>query len=318
MTQRFSIRDVAKKAGVSISSVSLAYHKPYQLSEKTRNTILTVAEEMGYKPNQNKLSNSISVIALMIPNYIDCSVFNQIFILKVSQVLANHGYQLMITYYHSIDNLDQKVKSVESCNMVRGIFVILHESKKTMKIPFIPTVFLSSICKNHNYINIGYDVFKDIIVSINHLYNQGKQSIGVIMFDKIYHNEEFKRQLQVLSELYPDLLSRCQFCLFSKNVNDMDNIIRFYQQEHPESWIIIGTYALYYFNMLGIKDQSGYIIIEDISLISYTEILKNFTILEFPICEIINNAFENFQELLVSQKNQLSSKTIICSKKITN
>ena len=47
-----SIKDVAQKAGVSISTVSLAYNSPVRVSDATREKIYQAAKELV----QNKLN----------------------------------------------------------------------------------------------------------------------------------------------------------------------------------------------------------------------------------------------------------------------
>src|SRR5690554_3772259 len=44
------LSDIAKKAGVSISTVSRAINRPEMVKESTRNKVLKVVKEMGYKP----------------------------------------------------------------------------------------------------------------------------------------------------------------------------------------------------------------------------------------------------------------------------
>ena len=46
-----TIYDIARKAGVSISTVSKALNDSYSISDETKQTILRIADEMEYKPN---------------------------------------------------------------------------------------------------------------------------------------------------------------------------------------------------------------------------------------------------------------------------
>lgn len=48
-----SIRDVAKTAGVSVSTVSRALNGYTDVSEKTRKKIQKTVQELGYIPNQS-------------------------------------------------------------------------------------------------------------------------------------------------------------------------------------------------------------------------------------------------------------------------
>ncbi|MEL7658546.1 MAG: LacI family DNA-binding transcriptional regulator, partial [Bacillota bacterium] len=46
-----TIKDVAKRAGVSITSASYALNEKGTIGEKTRNRVLEAAEELNYHPN---------------------------------------------------------------------------------------------------------------------------------------------------------------------------------------------------------------------------------------------------------------------------
>src|SRR5690606_1794691 len=46
---RITLKDIAKKAGVSLSTVSRAFNRPEMVKESTRNKVLKVVKEMGYK-----------------------------------------------------------------------------------------------------------------------------------------------------------------------------------------------------------------------------------------------------------------------------
>ena len=54
-----TLKDIAEKAGVSISTVSIVVNKKtHRIPDKTRNAILKIAEEMNYTPNQNAVGLS--------------------------------------------------------------------------------------------------------------------------------------------------------------------------------------------------------------------------------------------------------------------
>src|SRR5690606_4450827 len=48
--RKVKLNDIAKKAGVSISTVSRAINRPEMVKKSTRNKVLKVVKEMGYKP----------------------------------------------------------------------------------------------------------------------------------------------------------------------------------------------------------------------------------------------------------------------------
>lgn len=69
-----TIKDIAKKLGVSYSSVSRAMNGKEGVSEDTRRSIIELANQLGYQPNDlarglvNKVSNTVGVIILDINN----------------------------------------------------------------------------------------------------------------------------------------------------------------------------------------------------------------------------------------------------------
>ncbi len=57
-----TIRDIAKRAGVSVSTASRALNNHPKISQKTKDKIKALADEMGYRPNYNakNLTNGVS------------------------------------------------------------------------------------------------------------------------------------------------------------------------------------------------------------------------------------------------------------------
>ncbi|HHU32957.1 MAG TPA: LacI family transcriptional regulator [Clostridia bacterium] len=92
------IREIAKKAGVSISTVSRAINQPHLVNKKTRGKILAIVKESGYVPNpfaRGLLTGKTSTIALVVP-----TLKNPIFgetAEGAESYLSFHGYSL-ITY----------------------------------------------------------------------------------------------------------------------------------------------------------------------------------------------------------------------------
>lgn len=66
-----TIRDVARAAGVSISTVSRALSSPEQVAEPTRSNVQRVAREMGYRPNRaasGLITGRTGCIGLVVPD----------------------------------------------------------------------------------------------------------------------------------------------------------------------------------------------------------------------------------------------------------
>ena len=97
---RITLKDIAKKAGVSISTVSRAINRPEMVKESTRIKVLKVVKKMGYKPKVRRRTtlNDIAKVAgvsrstvsrtLNNPEKVKVSTRN-----KVVKVIKKMGYK---------------------------------------------------------------------------------------------------------------------------------------------------------------------------------------------------------------------------------
>lgn len=95
--------DVAAAAGVSRSAVSFAFNNPQRIAEATRERILAVAAELGYRPNtlarmlQAGTTNSIGVLLPQRLAQILENPYYARFLMGVGQICDREGYTLLLT-----------------------------------------------------------------------------------------------------------------------------------------------------------------------------------------------------------------------------
>ena len=93
---------VAKAAGVSKTSVSFAFNDPSRVSDTTRERILAVAAELGYRPDpvaRMLSSGRTNSLGLLMPQDIPQAMENPYyaqFIVGVGQVCQQEGYTLLL------------------------------------------------------------------------------------------------------------------------------------------------------------------------------------------------------------------------------
>ncbi|WP_171014900.1 LacI family DNA-binding transcriptional regulator [Culicoidibacter larvae] len=109
-----TIKDIAKQANVSVTTVSLVMNnKADHISEKTKQKIFQVVEEMDYKPSQvarSLVTSKSKTIALIVPD-ISNPFFSEI-AKGISDVLYQEGYNLFLST--SYDNIEQELQSITS------------------------------------------------------------------------------------------------------------------------------------------------------------------------------------------------------------
>ena len=83
-----SIRDVAKKAGVGVGTVSRALNGTGYVAEDTRAKILAIAEKLDYQPNElarNLFRNRTGIIGIVVPD-MENPFFSKLLILSELRV----------------------------------------------------------------------------------------------------------------------------------------------------------------------------------------------------------------------------------------
>lgn len=95
---RITLKDIAKKAGVSPTTVSLVLNnKPCRVSEKTRSEIISIANNLNYIPNhqaRSLASNKSFIVGLLVPN-IENPFFAKLSRL-IEKSLLSEGYMTLI------------------------------------------------------------------------------------------------------------------------------------------------------------------------------------------------------------------------------
>jgi DNA-binding LacI/PurR family transcriptional regulator len=132
-----TIKDIAKKVGVSPSTVSRVANGSRAISEETRQRILDAMEEMQYHPNslaRNFANGSTNTIGLVIDAEEESTFSNAFFnrsVFAIEAVVQANGYNLLITNNRENKNRTA-VNSLILENKVDGI--ILPSSSVTSKL----------------------------------------------------------------------------------------------------------------------------------------------------------------------------------------
>lgn len=92
-----TIKDVAKRAGVSIAAVSYALNDKEGVNEETKKRVREIADEMGYIPNslaQGLLSKKTNIIGLVLPDI--SNLYNASFINHLNFYARQNNYFLLL------------------------------------------------------------------------------------------------------------------------------------------------------------------------------------------------------------------------------
>lgn len=195
-----TIHDIAKKLGISASTVSRALNNNPVISEKTRERIKRTAQEMGYRPNtmaanfRTKSTHTIGVIVPLINRHFFSSVIS-----GIEEVAYSKGFAVIIS--QSNDNYEKENKIAHSlfANRVDGVILSIGmRTKSTEHLKLfsernIPMVFFDRALDEFNTHKIVVDDYGGGYRATQHLIEQGAKKIAHIggpLHLKIYENRQ--------------------------------------------------------------------------------------------------------------------------------
>jgi LacI family transcriptional regulator len=118
-----TIKDVAKKAGVSISTVSYVLNNTGKVSEETRQRVLKAIEELNYVPNNfaKRLKKQRYDLVALIVHEIKGPFYDAL-VRGIQDVLHAFGYNLLI--YCTLENRKQDVDKFLNVGIIGGMIVM--------------------------------------------------------------------------------------------------------------------------------------------------------------------------------------------------
>ncbi len=119
-----SIKDIAKVAGVSVSTVSRVLNGVYEPKSEKAKLVLKVAKELNYMPNLSAISlktKSTHTIGIVIPD-VSHSFFS-LALKGMQKVFAQHRYQTMLMQTSDEIDLQNKALNTLINNNVDGLLI---------------------------------------------------------------------------------------------------------------------------------------------------------------------------------------------------
>ncbi len=133
MKKGVTIKDIAKKLNMSVSTVSKALNNDASISALTKERVHQLAKEWNYIPNEAarhfKLNKSFT-IGIIIPNLLD-----QFYVLAINGVEAiaeKENYNVILSQSHEEVTNEEKITNVMIRNRVDGVIVAITKNTVDM------------------------------------------------------------------------------------------------------------------------------------------------------------------------------------------
>jgi len=187
---KLTIKDIAKKFNVSISTVSKALNDSYEISDATKEKIQKYAKENNYKPNFNALSlknRSTKTIGIILPTMLKY-FFAQVF-KGIEKTALERGYKVITCI--SNESYDKELEIIEMLSNGSIDGFILSMAKETeIKKDFnhfqetiengIPIVMFDRVAPTIECDKIITDDFNGALNTVEHLHKTGHKKIGFV------------------------------------------------------------------------------------------------------------------------------------------
>ena len=184
--EHITIKDVARQLNVSISTVSRAFNDKYDIRKETREEILRVAHQMGYRPNpiaRKLIQQKTFTIGVIVPEFVN-SYFPEV-IIGIQEVLIEKGYQVLVMQSNECYTTElNNIQTLED-NRVDGMIISLsreaHNNDYYLRMleKGYPVVFFNRVDEAIPASKVVFDDYKWAYFATEHLIRQG--------FRKIYH-----------------------------------------------------------------------------------------------------------------------------------
>ena len=188
---RVTIKDVAKHAGVSPATVSLALNYPDSaISKETRERIKNVVHDLGYRPNRLAASlatKKTNTIGLIVPD--NSNFFIVAYSNCIEHVMREYGYTMILG--NSDDSVEKTLqylydfsdRGVDAIILTQSIFKDTEDTRLCMDAVNslqVPVALVDRFPKDHISASVQVNDFLGGYLAFKHLLDLGHRRIGIV------------------------------------------------------------------------------------------------------------------------------------------
>lgn len=187
-----TIKDIAKRCNVAVSTVSRAINNHPDIKEETRRKIMQVIEENNYIPNNSAQnlkksdSKTIGVIVKGVENPLFAKVRS-----ILAESIARYGYDYYFQYIGISDNEIMEALRLAKEKRLRGIIFLggnynrTQEELEEIPVPFVmSTVTIDETVSKSLYSSVSVDSYKESYRMVDYLCSKGYKKIVLLAGSK--------------------------------------------------------------------------------------------------------------------------------------
>jgi LacI family transcriptional regulator len=302
---QIKIYDVAGSAGVSLATVSRVLNHPEKVKPATREKVLKIIKDKGYKPNANArglASRKSTTVAVVVPTLKRASISEMI--QGIVDSANEYGYMIRLFVNDSTEN-EQDVWGNVIASSVDGILLMNNEMSREVfeliQYTPVPVIFVNGISRTKafgsvgiNYEKCGYEVTKQMI-------EKGNKKITFVTTLHPYLVNELmvKGYLKAMEEgnLEPDIIKTTG--VLEQNEQDFTTYLN---DKTPE--VVLAVRDSMAVSFMNIAQKRGISVPEQLQVIGfqntrYSELsYPKLTCVDIPIYDIGSTAMSELTKLM--------------------
>lgn len=297
-----TIKDVAKLAGVAVSTASNALNNKYGVKPETKKKVLEAAQKLNFVPNpiaKGLVTSSTRNISMILSGPSSFNVFtNPIFfevIRTVSLTLTNHGYHALLNIVSSEEEMEVIPRIVQSRASDALILIGSRSEDKGLselldKMDLPSLVVIRNITSDNVYA-VSVDNFQCGYLATKYLIEQGHRTIGFIgsLANVSMAEERLEGYVQALKEAGISIDESLLIPGDYYQESGFTGVRKLLSRASYRPTAIFSANDLMALGAMEALQQEGLRIPEDISLIGCDNI-QNLHLLRVPLTTIANPA----------------------------
>ncbi|MBI9057126.1 MAG: LacI family DNA-binding transcriptional regulator [Labilibaculum sp.] len=199
--KKVTLQDIAKALNITPSAVSKALSDHPRMSQKTKDAVNKMAEELNYKPNQIAAalrSGQSKLIGVIVPAA-NISFFSSV-IRGIEETVNKAGYSVILTQSDDSVKKEKDIINTLLATRVDGVIAALglktkkYQHFEKLKEENVPLVFFDRIIKDFGVSTVEVDDYKGAYNAVSHLIEQGCKRIAHLAGHS--HMELYKNRLK--------------------------------------------------------------------------------------------------------------------------
>jgi len=307
---RVTIKDIAKRVGVTPATVSMVINNSPKISQKTKERVMQAIKEMNYHPNYIGRSlvkgktNNIGVVA---------SFFASLFALEsvrgIEQNLRKTPYNLILYSTRGIEeNEKDLLRRIFYERRADGLVIISLKMEKEILEEFksegIPVVFIEEIVEGAP--TVKFNNIKGAFLATEYMIKKGRKNIAIVIGDRGLNAEErLKGYKEALEKYNIPLKNDNVINVLNYSFEEGEEILNMIlERQEKVDGVFCGAGDITAIGIMDAAKSRGVRIPEDFGIIGYDDIYisnlttPSLTTVRQPIAQMGMRSFDLLMEMI--------------------